>query len=166
MTIKEMNELGRDGSVKTRFGKINVFDPQPEDINIMDIAWSLSYHVTRWLGKGHGFFPVAQHCCHAFDLASSENKMAALLHDASEAYILDMPKPIKDRMPEYKEIEHNLMLAIADKFGFEYPLNEDVKMIDRVLLEDEWTYYVIKNEKDIWDSQTAMSGFLKRFNSI
>lgn len=166
MSIKEMYELGRDGSVKTRFGKINVFDPQPEDINIMDIAWSLSYHVTRWLGKGNGFFPVAQHCCHAFDLVSGENRMAALLHDASEAYILDMPKPIKERMPEYKKIEDKLMLAIADKFGFEYPLNEEVKRVDRVLLEDEWTYYVIKNEKNIWDGQTAMSGFLKRFNSI
>jgi 5'-deoxynucleotidase YfbR-like HD superfamily hydrolase len=139
---------------------------QPEDIKIIDIAWSLSYHATRWFGKGHTFFPVSQHCCQAFDLASDKNKLAALLHDASEAYLLDLPKPIKGRMPEYQRIEDNLMLAIADKFGFEYPLNEEVKRIDRVLLEDEWVYYVQKNTKHIWDGQTAMSGFLKRFNKL
>ena len=49
-------------------------------------------------------------------------KLAGLLHDASEAYIGDMPSPFKKLMPDYKKLEDNLMKVIAQKFGFEYPL--------------------------------------------
>ena len=48
-------------------------------------------------------------------------------------------------MPQYKEIEHNLMLLIAKEFGFEYPLVDEVKAIDKAMLEYEWSAYMLEN---------------------
>jgi hypothetical protein len=55
---------------------------------------------------------------------------------------IDMPTPYKDRLPDYKTCEHNLMLVIAEKFGFTYPLNDALKVIDSEL-EIEWENLVI-----------------------
>jgi hypothetical protein len=55
---------------------------------------------------------------------------------------IDMPTPTKDRLPDYKTCEHNLMLVIAEKFGFTYPLNDALKVIDSEL-EIEWENLVI-----------------------
>ncbi len=60
------------------------------------------------------------------------------MHDASEAYLLDIPRPIKNKLSNYKEIEDNLMSLIASKFGFEYPLFPEVKAIDDLMLQREW----------------------------
>lgn len=53
--------------------------------------------------------------------------------------MLDMPTPIKARMPEYKEIEHHLMCVIAKKFGVVYPYNHpEIKEIDTFMVHLEW----------------------------
>lgn len=166
ITLKKLYEIGADGTTFTKNGRINVFDPQPEDINIEDIAWALSYHATRWFGNGRCFFPVSQHCCAAYDMAMPRSRMAALLHDASEAYLLDLPKPIKEFLPDYKKVEHKLMLAIAEKFGFEYPLAPDVKKIDEILLGDEFITHIQFGVKHIWDPEFSRNQFLNRYNHI
>lgn len=63
--------------------------------------------------------------------------MQGLLHDASEAYICDLPRPIKSYITNYKELEEQLMQCIAEKFNLSYPFDKEVKRIDTVLLATE-----------------------------
>lgn len=136
-TIK-MENLYTPDSIRTFTGiYINVFEPTLEMICIEDIAHSLA-NQCRFAGHLPVFYSVAQHCIKASNLADKAYKLQALLHDASEAYLLDMPSPIKKRLPDYKKIENNLMTLIAEKFGFKFPLHEKVKEIDNYMLQWEW----------------------------
>lgn len=101
---------------------VNVFEPTEEMICIEDIAHALS-NQCRFGGHLPVFYSVAQHSIIMSDKMHESHKLAALLHDASEAYLLDIPRPIKKGLSNYKEIEDKLMTAIAAKFGFEYPLH-------------------------------------------
>lgn len=148
---------------------VNVFEPDVSTININDIAHALSMQC-RFGGHLPVFYSVAQHCVTMSRLMHESHKMAALLHDASEAYLLDIPRPIKSRLSNYKEIEDQLMKLIAAKFGFSYPLHEKVKEVDEYMLQWEWHRLMLG--KDIfqpiecWDQKKAFDEFLKEYYSI
>jgi hypothetical protein len=125
---------------------VNVFDPDPDTITIEDIAHSLS-NQPRFGGHLPNFYSVAQHSLECSKLIKHEEKFAALMHDASEAYLLDMPSPIKRELSNYKDIENNLMNVIAKKFGFTYPLSEEVKIIDQIMMVNEWEYLMLGSIK-------------------
>jgi len=126
------------GVLKTFTGKmINVFEPDPELICIEDIAHALS-NLCRFGGHTPKFYSVAEHSIRVAHTVSYKYRMAALLHDASEAYMVDIPSPIKYFIPKYQEYEQNLMAAIAEKFWFQYPLPSEVANADKKLLEIEW----------------------------
>ena len=109
------------GCIRTFTGLyIDVFEPKPEMICIEDIAHGLSMQC-RFGGQLPKFYSVAQHSIHCSEIVSDHLKLEALLHDASEAYLLDIPSPIKNRMPEYKAVEDRLMKAIAAKLGTKIP---------------------------------------------
>lgn len=127
---------------------IDVFNPDPDAISIQDIAHALSL-TCRWAGHLRDFYSVAQHSVLVCMHVSDENKLQALLHDASEAYINDIPSPAKKRLPDYKLLENNLMSTIANKFGFEFPLSQTTIEADRYLLEREWYSLVENNINDI-----------------
>lgn len=122
--------------------EINVFEPTPEMICIEDIAHALS-NMPRFAGHTKTFYSVAQHSLHVSRLASNKNKLKALLHDASEAYLMDMPKPIKIMFPEYNKIENTLMEVIAEKYKFSWPMCEELKRIDTDVLYEEWDELMI-----------------------
>jgi len=148
------------GKITTYTGRtIDVRNPDPEQIYIHDIAVGLANqcrfagHVTKWIS-------VARHSLNVCELVQDPNlKLAALLHDASEAYLLDMPSPIKALLPHYKALEENMMRVIAKKYGFEYPLHPLVKMADRNALEAEELNFrggslgrkVNFDDKAVWD---------------
>lgn len=141
-TQTEQLEAGR--LIRTISGKyFDVFDPDPALIDIADIAHALSYQC-RFGGHLPEFYTVAQHSFHVAQLCYPGNELAGLLHDASEAYLLDLPRPIKREIPKYKEIENNLMRVIATKFGFEFPFCQDVKDSDQEMLEIEWKLFILK----------------------
>ena len=88
-------------TVSGRF--VNPFDPDPEQIDIDDIARALA-NVCRFGGHTRHFYSVAQHSVIVSRLVEErggdiEDTFAALMHDASEAYLGDMPHPIKHRSP-------------------------------------------------------------------
>ena len=87
-----------EGVIRTYTGKyINVFDPDPEMIDIEDIAHSLS-NTCRWGGHCRKFYSVAQHSVMVVDwlpVSDSKLRLAGLMHDATEAYLTDLSKPIK-----------------------------------------------------------------------
>lgn len=121
--------------IETFSGKRMYFlDPKPEMICIEDIAHALS-NICRFGGHCVRFYSVAEHSINVSSF--SNNALEGLLHDASEAYLIDIPKPIKEHLLEYKEIERKLMAVIAEKYGFSWPESEDTKDADTVMLKIE-----------------------------
>jgi hypothetical protein len=140
-------------SIRTISGQyVNVFEPNPDTLLIEDIAHALS-NQCRFGGHLPRFYSVAQHSILCHLVAKEEEKYDALMHDASEAYLLDFPKPIKLEIAQYNEIEHNLMLVLAEKFKFNYPKSEEVERVDRHLLEWEWNSIMLE------DSDSADKSF-------
>lgn len=113
-------------------------DPKSKDICIEDIAHSLSL-LCRFAGHVKEFYSVGQHSLLVSELCPPEDALWGLMHDASEAYCVDIPRPLKHSlgMEAYRHIEHNVMKAIAKKFRLakEEPLS--VKQADAILLVTE-----------------------------
>lgn len=104
-------------------------DPRPEDVCIEDIAHALSL-TCRWNGHCTRHYSIAQHSCFVHDWVGRGDKLVGLLHDASEAYICDLAKPIKGLVAGYQEIERRLMDTIAQALGFTWPESPAVKDAD------------------------------------
>lgn len=125
---------------------IDPFNPKIEDIDVEDIANSLSRQC-RFGGHLRWFYTVAEHSLRVAKELPDELKLTGLLHDAAEAYLLDIPRPVKMRIPGYKDAEENLLKIIMEKFGGIYPLPELVTKIDNEILEWEFANVVAENVK-------------------
>lgn len=165
-----MENLYTPNCIRTFSGiYMNVFEPTLDMIFIDDIAHALS-NQCRFGGHLPQFYSVAQHSILCSTLVSNEYKLAALLHDASEAYLLDIPSPIKQGLSNYKEIEDKLMTLIAKKFGFKYPLESQVKEIDKKILALEWEQLmmqktIVENFR-CWSPEYAKRRFLEAYITI
>lgn len=146
---------------------VNVFAPKRDSIVIEDIAHALSQQC-RFGGHPPKYYSVAQHSAHCCQLIKKEHKLSALMHDATEAYLLDIQRPIKDRLTNYKEIEDGLMKVIAEVFGFQYPLHNDVLMVDDIMLRIEWdNIFARKNtvpDFTYYSPERAEAMFMELFN--
>lgn len=131
--------------------KFSFLEPKPEDIDIIDIAHSLSMQC-RFTGHTVAFYSVAEHSTICSVLVSKEKALEALLHDASEAYLSDIAGPLKPHIKGYKEIEDRLMKVIAEKFNFEWPLSYEVHEADRLQLKTEAQYLLASHGKDWVDA--------------
>ena len=98
--------------------KLFVLDPKPEDICIEDIAGALS-NLCRFNGHCDVFYSVAQHCIEVSYQVPKEWSLGGLLHDAAEAYLGDMIRPIKQVLPEFKELEKRWEKAIETAFDLQ-----------------------------------------------
>ena len=119
--------------------RIYPLDLKPSEIEVQDIARSLS-NMCRFAGHLKMFYSVAQHCSLAYDLASDENKAWALLHDASEYALVDLPRPLKysPRFGEYyRKHEAHVMEAICVRFGLDPIEPAEVAEIDLRLCATE-----------------------------
>lgn len=131
------------GCIRTFTGKyVNPSDARNMEICIDDIAHALSQQ-PRFGGHLPRFYSVAQHCIHVTDHLPPELKLAGLLHDASEAYLIDVPRPVKEVLVNYKMIENKVMTRIAHVFGFDWPLHDEVKKADELELHWEWNNLMI-----------------------
>lgn len=125
-------------SIRTVSGRyVNLVRLDPETIHIADLAHALC-HTPRFAGHLPVFYSVAQHSIDVVRLVPGHLKLQALLHDASEAYLCDVPSPLKAHLPEYVRIENRMMEVIAGKYGFRWPLDPVVKEADRRCLVNEW----------------------------
>ncbi|MDO4254358.1 MAG: hypothetical protein Q4C81_04310 [Kocuria sp.] len=79
-------------------------DSRPEDVDVVDVAHALSMQC-RYNGHVRLFMSVAEHCVLVSRLVPSEHALWGLLHDATEAYVGDMVRPLKLHMPEYRAVE-------------------------------------------------------------
>ena len=96
-------------------GFLDILNPYYDDIQIDDIATGLS-RISRWASQSLVTMTVAAHSVIVSHEVPPEYALSALLHDASEAYICDIPKPLKAFLPGYRSIERTLMDAIYATF--------------------------------------------------
>lgn len=125
----------------TNSGKrIDLLDPDPTAISLEDIARGLAF-VPRFMGQTHSFYSVLTHSVNVASLVPKEFRLAALLHDATEAYIGDLPTPLKDLLGEkYRVVERGLANAIREALECPYSLSELPKVVkdaDRLMLITE-----------------------------
>lgn len=111
-------------------------DPRPEDVCLEDIAHALSM-LCRFNGHCTKFYSVAEHSVYVSRNVPPEHALWALLHDAAEAYVADVPRPLKRFLPNYKEAEAQVMRAVCEHFGLPIEEPESVKRADTALLADE-----------------------------
>jgi hypothetical protein len=110
-------------------------DPQPEDVCIEDIAHALSLE-NRYGGHLPAPYPVAQHCLIAARISRDvlggtiADELDTLMHDAAEAYLKDIPRPLKRSLPGYKTLELRVEAVIARRFGLRHPMPPIVKRAD------------------------------------
>lgn len=150
---------------------VNVFNPDPATICIEDIAHHLAMQC-RFGGALPDHYSVAQHSWLCSQLVPPQHRLAALLHDASEAFLIDLPSPIKKQMKNYQLFESDLMRVIAKKFGFQWPLATEVQAADHQLLQQEWHCLMLGNWPD-WkhtilymNPASAKRHFLEAFHMI
>lgn len=153
--------------IRTVSGRyVNVFKPTPEMFCIEDIAHALA-NEPRFGGHLRHAYTVGQHCiamCKDVSLMTDMERFTALMHDCTEAYLKDMPKPIKQMLPDYLELENNLANFLADLFEFQNPLPVNVKHLDQRILEAEWSEVMI-HERDIKaDPKETAAVFLSLFD--
>jgi hypothetical protein len=122
-------------------GKYYPMGPCQERLNIVDIAHALA-RICRYNGQVTKFWSVAAHSVEIARRAGEAGFSApyiatALMHDASEAYLMDVPKPIKPLFLNYKEWESNLEYVIAQHYGLVFPHPQEVKQLDQEILLDE-----------------------------
>ena len=113
-------------------------NPDPDDITIDSIAHSLS-NQCRFAGHTNKFYSVAEHSIHVSNSVPQEDALWGLLHDASEAYLVDFPSPLKYSIfgKSYRAVESHLMEVICEKFGLPYDMPESVVRADIALLGTE-----------------------------
>lgn len=164
--------LNVEDCIRTNSGiYMNVFNPTLDMICIEDIAHALS-NMPRFGGHLPEFYSVGRHSIFCSRYVIKGKELEALLHDASEAYLLDMPTPIKRKLTNYKELENNLMSLIAEKFGFAWPMDSDIKDVDRYALEFEWNHLMLKKPFDSEYEHVSMTNaevkqaFLDRFEEL
>lgn len=133
----------RDGGWMVTYSGMKFYplDPKPEEIRFEDIAHGLS-NVCRFGGQSKTFYSVAEHSVRVAQWLMRTEKseeLAAwgLVHDASEAYLGDVIRPIKKFFPAYKVVEEKVMKAVTKKLGLPWPEPALVKKADNVILACE-----------------------------
>lgn len=119
--------------------KFYPFDPKAEDIAMRDIAHALSM-ICRFNGHTKFHYSVAQHSVLVAQNVSKPMKLRALLHDAAEAYIGDMVRPMKKHanMRPFLWAEVSVETAISERFNLVTPIcSSEIKEVDNRILLDE-----------------------------
>ena len=148
------------GAITTYTGhKFDPINPQMEVLDIRDIAHALSLTCR---GNGHvkRFYSVGQHCimCAREAMARGYSKrvvLGCLLHDASEAYMSDVPRPFKEMLPEYVNLEEKLIDLIYTKFIGSTLTEEEMALVREV--DDAVLYYdMLELFGVIWGEKTEL----------
>lgn len=122
---------------------IDFLYPDPEQINLDDIARGLSRQA-RYSGQTIRPYTVAQHSLLVASLVAPEHRLYALLHDAPEAYLGDIPSPAKDAMDNlaapallespYRVVERRIWRAICNRYDLSPELPDEVHEADQFAL--------------------------------
>ncbi|MDD5363379.1 MAG: hypothetical protein PHN88_14730 [Ignavibacteria bacterium] len=127
--------------------KVNPVHLKPEDVNISNIAHSLSI-INRFTGQSRFAYSVGLHSILVASFCSKKNKLWGLLHDAPESFINDLASPVKNQkeMKPYRNVERHIKNVIAYVFGLPKRIPDEVIEIDHRIVQDEGKYLFTK-----WD---------------
>jgi hypothetical protein len=110
-------------------------DPSSSEFTIEDIAHGLS-NICRYAGQCRAFYSVAEHSIHVSRVVK-DFELAALMHDAAEAFTGDVTRPLKQLVPAFKRIEAEIERAILARFGIPDRIPKEVKQADLSVLAAE-----------------------------
>jgi hypothetical protein len=178
-----------DSRIKTAIGPtimlqsgayFDLLDPAGSVFTIEDIAHGLSM-TCRFAGQCREFYSVAEHSWHTSFLVPKELAMEALMHDAAEAFIGDVTRPLKSLLPEYKAIERSIEAEVAAQFSLSDIDHPAIKRADLLMLHaeqavmmpdhsDKWATDPGEPPLAInfrnWSPQRAKEAFLDRFHAV
>lgn len=159
----------------------DLLDPQPADVSILDISRALS-QLCRYTGHTVTHYSVAEHCVRMSHLVTPGRALAALLHDAAEAYVGDVARPLKRLLPNYISIEHRVQSAVFRAFGLDDWMPRQIQDADRYMLawerrdlmpEQATAWPICKGVTleaapriEPWSADEAMTRYLDRFHEI
>lgn len=156
-------------------GEFWPMDPRVSEVKIQDIAHSLS-NMCRYAGHCLHFYSVAQHSVLVSQNVPRENALWGLLHDASEAYLVDVPRPVKPSLGGYREIESGVMAVVCKAFDLPPEMPDEVKRVDEAILADEAAQLMAAPPRDWclrepalgigivpWSPEVARVQFMQRF---
>lgn len=154
--------------------------PRPHEVYIEDIAHSLGLQC-RYAGHCIKFYSVAEHSVliarHLAAKHAPEVALAGLLHDAPEAYCVDIPRPLKPYLTNYRAIEQDNWLAIAARFVLPKELPREVHDADNSIIGDELVNlrempWHAKHDRPLgvklryWSPEEAELEFLATFDAL
>tara|TARA_B110000902_G_C14047584_1_gene490362 strand:+ start:131 stop:670 length:540 start_codon:yes stop_codon:yes gene_type:complete len=159
--------------------KFHFMNPSVNEICIEDIAQALSMNC-RYSGHVKDFYSVAEHSVIIADLVykethSKHEALSALLHDASEAYLTDVPRPIKPYLTNYVKIEASVEKIVQEKFNIS-PMSKLTKYLDTHIVgaEAKLLFNVVPDWAHNYDDmcinidshspKTAKAKFMKAFD--
>lgn len=114
---------------------IDLANPKASQICREDISIGLS-NLCRYSGGTIHFYSVAQHLLNCYRLARNVHKYNDIvarhvfLHDTAEAYLSDIPTPVKKMLPEYLNIEESILKSIYEYFDISFPNDEERKIVN------------------------------------
>ncbi len=177
------SNLKPKGWIKTNSGiKFDIFKPKVSDVNIEDIAHSLSL-LCRFNGNCRKFYSVAQHSVLVSHIIDTEYSLEGLLHDAPESITGDIIRPMKIWLPDFAVFEDKIDRVIAKRFGLlrtkaslaEVKRADNVALVtearDLVNAEDCLCEYCpdvepLKQKIKPWSFEKSKREFLKRFEEL
>lgn len=164
--------------------KFFLLEPRLEDIDIIDIAHALALQC-RWTGHSKFHYSIAQHSYYCSFIGPDKEAFDRLMHDAPEAYISDLNRPLKhftEAGVAYRRQEAVIQKAIAERFGFSIIEPPSVKLADNTMLyaekkqiincnfeeAEKWESY--EGNQDViiesWTTDQAEKMFLSRFQEL
>ena len=142
--------------------------PKQEDIEIEDIAHSLSM-LCRFNGHCPKFYSVAEHSILVSSLLPKKYKLWGLIHDAGEAYLSDIPRPIKNDLIGFESYEENILKLIIQGHKLSFPMPREVKTADDQALKIELDHFFYeKHSAKILNlaPEIAKEQFLKLYQNL
>jgi hypothetical protein len=154
-------------------------DPRADEVFIEDIAHALSMQC-RYAGHCLRFYSVAEHCvlmARKLRWEGVDVALWALLHDGSEAYLVDVPRPVKPYLEGYKAAEAKVMAAICDRYELAHEMPAVVHDADNRIIADELVNLVKMDwhgkhdnplgvELRYWTPEKAEEEFMATFQAL
>lgn len=165
----------KGGYISTYTGRFWPLDPRASEVSIKDIAHSLAMQC-RYAGHGNRFYSVAEHSVHIARNVPPRDRLAGLLHDAPEAYLVDVPRPVKRELAGYKAAEERVWLAVSAAFGLSPFIPDSVHDADARIICDEMDQNMHETDPgyidplgvtlEFWNPERAEAEFLAEFAKL
>jgi uncharacterized protein len=128
--------------------------PRVEDVTVIDVAHHLS-NQNRYSGATEFYYSTAQHCCLLYDYVEQVLKgspldcFQILHHDDAETYLVDMPRPVKQHMPQFRIWDRNIQMCVRSAIGIgDVPIPPWQDDLDSRIIVDERAQVMSESDND------------------